>query len=157
MGGFRLRYTEEDANLCSKMLPFHFKNQDGTYEAVLPIDAFINLVDAGIIEVPKVSKAEIMDKSKKDALVKLNALLQLLWFTLQFLARIFKHLEATLIEVSTVALALTSIATYVLWLQKPMNVNCPFIVKTIPKPDDSARVGTNDFGTNSNGIQGNCL
>jgi hypothetical protein len=87
------------------------------------------LVKKDEIEYPIVSKEEIEDKSKGDALAKGLVLIQTTWFLLQCVARGAQHLSLTELELATAAFALLNIVTYVLWWDKPLNVQRPVQVR----------------------------
>ncbi|KAJ7700388.1 hypothetical protein B0H17DRAFT_1128804 [Mycena rosella] len=76
----------------------------------------------------KVKAADITDKSKGDALSKAVALTQGLWFTTQCLARVHQHLPVTELEVATLAFAVVNVFVWLLWWEKPMNVEQPIPV-----------------------------
>ena len=59
------------------------------------------LAQRGVI--PDVSREDIEDKSKADALAKTLVLLQAAWMLLQVIGRLLAHLPVTLLEVNTVA------------------------------------------------------
>jgi len=69
-----------------------------------------------------VTEAEILDKSKSDPLGKLFTVLQTTWFIAQYLERWVTHQPSTQIEVMTLAYAALNILVYVLWWDKPLNV-----------------------------------
>ncbi|KAJ6573080.1 hypothetical protein DFH09DRAFT_857887, partial [Mycena vulgaris] len=67
----------------------------------------------------------IMGRGKSDPLAKGVALTQGLWFITQYLARIHQHLPVTKLEVATLAFAAVNIFIWVIWWQKPLNVEQP--------------------------------
>ena len=71
---------------------------------------------------PRISKAEIEDKSKGDAISKGFAVLQTGWFVTQVIARGVQHLPITELELVTVAFATLNLVIYTLWWHKPLNV-----------------------------------
>ncbi|KAJ6565615.1 hypothetical protein DFH09DRAFT_1157669 [Mycena vulgaris] len=73
----------------------------------------------------KVKVADIMDKSKGDALSKGVALTQGLWFITQCLARVHQHLPVTELEVATLAFAVVNVFIWVIWWKKPLDVEQP--------------------------------
>ena len=75
-----------------------------------------------------ITKKEIEDKSKADTLSKGLVVLQTGWFTLQCMSRLVEHLPLTELELVTVGFAVLSLVTYVLWWNKPLNVQCAFPV-----------------------------
>ncbi|KAF7289150.1 hypothetical protein MIND_01376000 [Mycena indigotica] len=83
-------------------------------------------------EIRAVHKSDIEDKSKGDLLSKGIALCQGLWFMAQCIARRAQHLPLTELEVATLAFTTISAITWILWLQKPLDVRGPLklLVKT---------------------------
>ncbi|KAF7369899.1 hypothetical protein MSAN_00619400 [Mycena sanguinolenta] len=87
------------------------------------------------IAIRNVSEEEIMDKSKGDALSKGVALLQGLWFILQCLAQAHQHLAITQLEVATLAFAIVNIFIWLLWWNKPLDVQRPIVVGSPTQPN----------------------
>jgi hypothetical protein len=71
---------------------------------------------------PRLSKAEIEDRSKGDAISKGFVILQTGWFVTQCIARGAQGLPITELELVTVAFAALNLVMYVLWWDKPQNV-----------------------------------
>jgi len=71
---------------------------------------------------PRISKAEIDDKSKGDAISKGFVVLQTGWFVTQCIARGVQGLPITELELVTVAFATLNFGIYLLWWDKPLNV-----------------------------------
>ncbi|KAJ7259044.1 hypothetical protein C8J57DRAFT_1185305 [Mycena rebaudengoi] len=97
------------------------------------------IVDADKIRQPgylnamkSVRVEDIMDRSKGDALSKGIAMMQGLWFVTQCLARIVQRLPMTEIEVSTLAFALLNVFIWVLWWEKPLDVQEPIMMAVEP-------------------------
>ncbi|KAF7369967.1 hypothetical protein MSAN_00626500 [Mycena sanguinolenta] len=85
--------------------------------------------------IKKISEKDITDKSKGDALSKGVALLQGLWFILQTLARVHQRLAITQLEVATLAFAVVNIFIWLLWWNKPLDVQKPIVVGLHMQPD----------------------
>ncbi|KAJ7268290.1 hypothetical protein C8J57DRAFT_1067166 [Mycena rebaudengoi] len=81
-----------------------------------------------LTDIRAVKVADIKDKSKGDALSKGVALIQGLWFTTQCLARVHQHLPVTELEVTTLAFAVVNIFIWLLWWNKPLDVQQPILV-----------------------------
>ena len=94
------------------------------------------LVQNDEIEYPIVTREEIQDKSKGDAVTKALVVLQTTWFLLQCAARGSQRLALTELELATAAFALLNIIIYALWWDKPLDVQCHIVVRR------SARDGT---------------
>ncbi|KAF7356036.1 hypothetical protein MVEN_00933300 [Mycena venus] len=78
--------------------------------------------------IKKIRVRDIMDKSKGDALSKGVTLVQGLWFATQCLARLHQHLAITELEVATLAFAVVNILIWLLWWDKPLDVQEPMVV-----------------------------
>ncbi|KAF7345732.1 hypothetical protein MVEN_01593400 [Mycena venus] len=79
-------------------------------------------------DISAVDVEDIKDKSKGDALSKGVALLQGLWFITQCLARIRQNLPVTKLEVATGAFAVINVFIWILWWNKPLDVQRPILV-----------------------------
>ena len=77
---------------------------------------------------PKLSTADLEDRSKGDVFVKGAAILQLTWLVIQMIARASEDLAISLLEVMTLAFAVCAIATYILLWHKPQDVMTPTYV-----------------------------
>jgi len=103
MGGF----TEYEGNRPIRvLLPDHLESYSLT----------------GNGDFPRISKAEIEDRSKGDVISKGLGFLQTSWFVTQCIARRAQGLPVTELELVTVAFAVLSVVIYILWWDKPLNV-----------------------------------
>ncbi|KAI9462143.1 hypothetical protein F5148DRAFT_233795 [Russula earlei] len=75
-------------------------------------------------EFPRIAKMEIEDKSKGDIVSKTLVVLQTSWFVTQCIARGVQGLPVTELELVTVAFATLNFVMYLLWWDKPLNVQC---------------------------------
>ncbi|KAF7369952.1 hypothetical protein MSAN_00625000 [Mycena sanguinolenta] len=82
-----------------------------------------------------VNEEDIKDKSKGDAFSKGVALLQGSWFILQCLARVHQRLAVTQLEVATLAFAVMNIFIWLLWWNKPLDVQRPIVIGPPTQPD----------------------
>ena len=82
------------------------------------------------------TEEEIKDRGKGDWLAKSLVLLQTSWFVIQCIARAIKHLPITHLEIVTLAYAAMNFVIYILWWNKPLNVNRP--VRVFRKSEQSA-------------------
>ncbi|KAJ6481030.1 hypothetical protein C8R45DRAFT_832053, partial [Mycena sanguinolenta] len=69
-----------------------------------------------------VSEAEIIDRCKRDALLKGVALVQDLWFVLQCFAHMHQHITVTQFDIATLAFAVVNVFTWSLWWAKYIHV-----------------------------------
>jgi hypothetical protein len=76
-----------------------------------------------------------MDKSKGDALSKGLTLAQGLWFTTQCLARVHQHLAVTELEVATLAFAVVNVFIWLLWWDKPLDVQWQIVIGSAKTAD----------------------
>lgn len=99
-------------------------------EAAFPIDAKLQalLVWHDIVQLPEITEREIWDKSKKDRLAKVLACGQIGWLLTQCIARVIQGLPISSLEVATVGFALPSLATFVLWFNKPNDIETPTVI-----------------------------
>lgn len=93
-------------------------------EIVLTFDYFKEHpeIDSAIREI---TAAEIVDRSKGDALTKVIAILQTTWFIIQCITRHIQRLSLTELELVTLALASLNAVTFVIWWHKPLGVQDP--------------------------------
>ncbi|KAF7974348.1 hypothetical protein HWV62_12416 [Athelia sp. TMB] len=100
---------------------YNFCGEDGPIRPVSPKNA-VELVRRGHLVAP--SSDELANQSKGDALSKGVAILQTLWFVMQCIARLIEHLPLTNLEVMTLAYTVITVAMYIVWWEKPLNVSC---------------------------------
>ena len=83
---------------------------------------------------PRISKEDIVDKSKADNLSKMISLGQALWMLAQIVGRLIVDLPVTLLEVNTLAHVMCALLIYILWWDKPKLINEPTVLhgKWIP-------------------------
>lgn len=96
--------------------------------------------EKGIITMPKYTEQEITDKSKSDGLVKLIAMLQVLWLVVQLVVRKIGNLPFSQLEITTVAFAATAVIIYCIDFIKPKDVNVPFYIDVTKEVDYEAFV-----------------
>lgn len=71
---------------------------------------------------------EIMDKSKANGFARAIACIQMLWFGASLAGRFAEGLTVTKLEMVSSAYILSTILTYFFWMEKPLDVDCPFVV-----------------------------
>ena len=79
--------------------------------------------------IPNISKEEINDKSKASALAKTLVCLQASWFCFQCITRIQQGFAITLLELNTFAHAICTLLIYILWWNKPLDIEEPTIIR----------------------------
>ncbi|KAM6490662.1 hypothetical protein JOM56_014005 [Amanita muscaria] len=89
---------------------------------------FRDCVKNGTINLPKVSKDEILGRSKGDLIAKSFAVIQTAWFVAQCICRRSQDLLLTELEITTLAHTLISFFIYFFWWHKPYEVTIPIEV-----------------------------
>lgn len=100
---------------------YHFYNKNGPRHPLSPEDV-LELVRRGHLVAPTTD--ELANQSKGDALSKGIAIVQTLWFIMQCIARRIEHLPVTNLEVMTLAYTVMTVAMYIVWWGKPLNISC---------------------------------
>ncbi|KAG1879038.1 hypothetical protein F4604DRAFT_1679496 [Suillus subluteus] len=114
---------------------------DGKPRATLTPNELLRFVCEGSVDMPVIAEEDIEDRSKGNVLSKLVAILQLVWFIIQLVARYAQNLPVTPLELDTLGIAALTCIAYGLWWKKPMNIGRPHIVHwnsgaTTPPPRD---------------------
>jgi len=102
---------------------------DDQRRGTLTPDELLKFVRDGSVESPAITQAEINDRSKSDFFAKCIAILQLVWFVLQFIARRIQKLPVTLLEIDTLGVVVMTCISYLFWLNKPKGAQVPYIVR----------------------------
>ena len=71
----------------------------------------------------------ILDRPASSGLDKFVLIVQVAWFCISCGSRLFQRLPLTLLEVSTAAHVLCTLATYFVWWSKPLNVPVPTLLR----------------------------
>ncbi len=72
-----------------------------------------------------ISNKDLQDKSKANGLAKAVVCLQASWFCVQCLVRVGQALPITLLEIDTFAHSICALLMYILWWDKPLDVEQP--------------------------------
>ena len=112
MGGFML-FIERDPALPREV-----------YYPLTP-DELLDFLKADSVQMSMVSEKDLDDRSKGDWLSKTIAIMQLVWFVIQLIARFFGQLPTTQLEIGTLAIAILSHFTYAFRWYKPKDIRCP--------------------------------
>jgi len=100
------------------------------------VQHFLALLKSDYIEDLEITKEDIEDKANASAIIKLLAVLQILWFTTTVVGRATQHLPITTLELFTCAIVFCSVLNYACWWYKPYNVERPFCLKTTAGIDE---------------------
>ena len=86
---------------------------------------------SGVIQkLPSLTEEEIADRSKSDGLVRLLAVVQVLWLAVQLIIRRFAKIPFAALEISTVAFSSCAFIIYMTEWSKPKDVGVPFYLDT---------------------------
>lgn len=104
-----------------------FMLMDSEYKKLGVIDAWKleSLLAEGKIDFPRITREEIEDHSSSDVLSNCLAIGQAVWFIVQCIARKRQGLFLTELELVTLAFAALNTFIYIMWWDKPQNVECP--------------------------------
>lgn len=91
---------------------------------VLTAETFLELLEEKRIDLPTITEEEILDRSKGDGLSKVIAIVQAIWFGIQFILRGHQGLLTTEIEWITFALAAVNLNFFLGWWNKPLDIRC---------------------------------
>lgn len=109
MGGFR---DNSSLNTESELRPVYYDPQ-----------AIYHLVSTQQLDMREIpSEADIQDKGKADALIKIVAMIQVFGFTFQCIARAIQRLPLTTLEISTLAYVPCALSIQCFWWKKPCDV-----------------------------------
>jgi hypothetical protein len=81
---------------------------------------FVKIAKLHNLELP--TKAELMDMSKGNWISKSITSVQITWFVCQLIGRAVQNLPVTTLELFTCANVVCTVATYVGWWNKPLDV-----------------------------------
>ncbi|KAK3401474.1 hypothetical protein B0T20DRAFT_115879 [Sordaria brevicollis] len=90
--------------------------------------------------IPMISEKLIKDKSKGSAFAKSFVCLQASWFIGQYIARARQGLPISLLELNTLGHAICTIAIYMLWWSKPLDIEQPDRLYFTPNPRDGRHI-----------------
>jgi hypothetical protein len=123
MGGYAV--DDSDSNL--KFMPrFNPRLTLGREELAILCETDISLL-------PNLSESQIRDKSKASGLAKTLVCIQATWFCVQCIFRLSQNLTICLLELNTFAHALCALLIYVLWWNKPLDVEEPSLLSGLHK------------------------
>ena len=112
--------------------------KDGTHY-VIRSHNLLKLLQEKVLELREITEESIHDRSKTDVFAKIITALQALWFTVEKIARLVKHLPISLLEVTTLAFVACSAMITFFWWSKPLDIHTP-ITLNIPTEKQAAFV-----------------
>lgn len=87
---------------------------------------FSRLAKLNSLDLP--SKMELMDRGKGDWISKSITSIQIIWFVSQLVGRAVQRLPITTLELFTCAIVVCTVATYIAWWYKPLDVQRPVVL-----------------------------
>ncbi|KAF5319408.1 hypothetical protein D9619_008553 [Psilocybe cf. subviscida] len=100
----------------------------GVPTQVLDYPHFKRLLKSKSIDAPLITKSDIQDRSKGDAISKGFIVLQTTWFVVHCIARVKKDLPLCELEIITLGFAVLNAMTYAVCWNKPQGVGASFCV-----------------------------
>ena len=79
--------------------------------------------------IPDISKEQIRDKGKANSLAKTVVCFQACWFCIQCVFRLAQKYPISLLELNVFAHAICTLLIYLLWWDKPLDVDEPTLIK----------------------------
>ena len=92
-------------------------------------DRLRTLIEGGDIGSPPISEEELKSRGKGDWVIKLIAVVQIIWFVVQTLFRAIQHYQTTALEIMTVAFVFCSVFIYGFSLNQPQDVEYPVFME----------------------------
>lgn len=108
-----------------------------TSDSFIPRSAVSTLTTNGILLLlkhepdllPDISEDEVKDKSKGDSVTKFLACVQATWFCLSCISRVAQRLPVSMLELNAFAHALCTLAVYIFWWKKPLDIRKPYVIR----------------------------
>ena len=87
------------------------------------------LIRDGDVDGPSISEDELKSRAKSDWVIKLIAMVQIIWFVVQTLVRAIQHYQTTPLEIMTVDFVVCSVFIYGFSLNQPQDVEYPVFLE----------------------------
>jgi hypothetical protein len=118
MGG----YAMDDSDSDQKFMP------EDTPRITVAKSGLGWLIKNNLCLLPNLSESQVRDKSKASGLAKMLVCTQAIWFCVQCIVRLSQNLTICLLELNTFAHALCALLIYLLWWNKPLDVDEPSLL-----------------------------
>ena len=119
MGGFAIDSGDAEVNF----LPVRYPRMALKWQGLKYVSE--NCIDL----LPDLSKSQIKDKSKGNGLAKAVVCFQATWFCIQCIFRFAQGLSISLLELNVFGHALCALLIYLLWWNKPLDVEEPTLLR----------------------------
>ena len=93
------------------------------------LEDLLELIKAKSITDPRIPEKELQARGKSDPVVKLIAVLQIVWFVFETLFRAIQHYQVTALEIMTVAFVFCTVFTYGFCWNMPQDVEYAIIIE----------------------------
>ncbi|KAM0714818.1 hypothetical protein Q7P37_009282 [Cladosporium fusiforme] len=120
MGGFAFDLSASGTTAASPSIP-------GLRRLHVTPRGLLLLAKCGLL--PRVTKDDILDKSKTDGVGKLICCVQVGWMVVQAVTRLAVGLPISPLEINTIAHVVCALMNYALWWSKPKWVNEPTVLR----------------------------
>ncbi len=101
-------------------------------QVTLTLEGTYSLIQQGLIVPSSLPDISIQDKNKANGLAKFLACIQSGWLLLQCIGRKNQHLPISVLEFSCLAYVALTYLVYGFWWNKPVDVETPTTISTIP-------------------------
>ena len=126
MGGIHVKLNMDPRFRVSKTGTI-VEMKDGTHYVLRSRD-LLRMLEEKVLDLPEITEESIYDRSKADIFAKIITGLQALWFTIEKLARLAKHLPLSLLEITTLAFIACSVVLTFFWWNKPLDIQTPTVL-----------------------------
>ena len=92
-------------------------------------DRLRTLIENRDIDGPPISEDELKSRGQGDWVIKLIAIVQIIWFVVQTLVRAIQHFQTTALEIMTVAFVFCSVFIYGFSLKQPQDIEYPVFIE----------------------------
>ncbi|MCJ1461394.1 hypothetical protein MMC28_011776 [Mycoblastus sanguinarius] len=104
---------------------FYYSSPQKREKSFCSPDDLRELIEAGHVASPPISKEELESRGKSDWVVKLIAMLQIVRLVVQTLFRATQHYQTTALEIMTAAFVFCSVFIFCFRFNQPQNVEYP--------------------------------
>jgi hypothetical protein len=110
-------------------------DKDNKKEIMITEENFMSALEISEVYRLLPSRQDVKDISKSDFLGRFVTIVQILWFTIQVIARHVQGETVSLLEVSTLAYISLALMSYVIYWRKPQGMSAPMKIYVHPSVD----------------------
>ncbi|PSN70980.1 hypothetical protein BS50DRAFT_545993 [Corynespora cassiicola Philippines] len=122
------KYTQYHHFLMGGFTVQHDPHDPSNHQCINPTD-LLGLLETKVVEMPYTENSYIEDRSKANWFTRSITLLQVAWFIVQLSGRAAQRLPVSTLELFTLGLVICAAFTYILWWNKPLDVQKPVVLK----------------------------